>query len=140
MDHATCTVLLLAVAVRHFVSLHPHSGQATPPMFGDYEAQRHWMEVTLHLPIGDWYRNTTDNDLQCVQLELRESFLTCACRASRYWGLDYPPLTAFVSLACGALSSALEPASMALHTSRGYETEAHKAYMRMTVTRRRWTR
>jgi alpha-1,3-glucosyltransferase len=66
-------------------------------MFGDFEAQRHWMEITIHLPIGDWfvpldllfadwgssvdrgscdnrYRNTTDNDLL-------------------YWGLDYPPLT-----------------------------------------------
>ena len=57
--------LLVAAAVRHFVSLHPHSGQATPPMYGDYEAQRHWMEVTWQLPVGDWYRNTTDNDLQC---------------------------------------------------------------------------
>ena len=57
--------LLVAASVRHFVSLHPHSGQATPPMYGDYEAQRHWMEVTWQLPVGDWYRNTTDNDLQC---------------------------------------------------------------------------
>jgi alpha-1,3-glucosyltransferase len=55
---------LLAVALRHFVSLHPHSGQATPPMFGDYEAQRHWMEITWQLPVGDWYRNTTDNNLE----------------------------------------------------------------------------
>lgn len=43
-------------------------------MFGDYEAQRHWMEITIHTPIGDWYRNTTTNDLL-------------------YWGLDYPPLS-----------------------------------------------
>lgn len=49
------------------------AGQGKPPMHGDYEAQRHWMEVTVNLPVGDWYRNTTDNDLQ-------------------YWGLDYPPL------------------------------------------------
>ena len=72
-------------------------------MYGDYEAQRHWMEITTNLPISDWcvclrsvkplrpctlwfaaqglsascrYRNTTDNDLQ-------------------YWGLDYPPLSAY---------------------------------------------
>ena len=30
----------------------------------------------------------------------------------RYWGLDYPPLTAYVSYACGALSAALDPASV----------------------------
>ena len=43
-------------------------------MFGDYEAQRHWMEITLHLPSRDWYFH----DLP-------------------YWGLDYPPLTAYLS-------------------------------------------
>jgi hypothetical protein len=45
-------------------------------MHGDFEAQRHWLEVTSNLPVSDWYRQTADNDLQ-------------------YWGLDYPPLTAF---------------------------------------------
>lgn len=29
-------------------------GQGTPPMFGDYEAQRHWMEVTWNLPSQEW--------------------------------------------------------------------------------------
>ena len=53
-------------------------GYGTPPMFGDYEAQRHWMELTLHLPFHQWYKY----DLQ-------------------YWGLDYPPLTAYVSWICG---------------------------------------
>ncbi len=53
-------------------------------MFGDYEAQRHWMELTIHLPIQDWYENTTQNDLQ-------------------YWGLDYPPLTAYFSWICGKM-------------------------------------
>ena len=53
-------------------------GQNTPPMFGDYEAQRHWMEITIHLPFQQWYKY----DLQ-------------------YWGLDYPPLTAYVSWLCG---------------------------------------
>jgi alpha-1,3-glucosyltransferase len=53
-------------------------GEGKHPMFGDFEAQRHWMEITLQLPVEDWYRNTTNNDLQ-------------------YWGLDYPPLTAYLS-------------------------------------------
>jgi alpha-1,3-glucosyltransferase len=50
-------------------------------MFGDYEAQRHWMELTIHLPLRRWYTY----DLQ-------------------YWGLDYPPLTAYVSWLCGIVS------------------------------------
>lgn len=24
-------------------------------MYGDYEAQRHWQEVTYNLPVGQWY-------------------------------------------------------------------------------------
>ena len=51
-------------------------------MHGDFEAQRHWMEITYHTPLGEWYRNTTDNNLQ-------------------YWGLDYPPLTAYHSYVMG---------------------------------------
>jgi alpha-1,3-glucosyltransferase len=49
-------------------------------MYGDYEAQRHWMELTMHRPIREWYTY----DVQ-------------------YWGLDYPPLTAYVSWACGVM-------------------------------------
>ncbi|CAF4863014.1 unnamed protein product, partial [Rotaria magnacalcarata] len=45
-------------------------------MFGDFEAQRHWMEVTVNLPINEWYQNSSSNNLT-------------------YWGLDYPLLTAY---------------------------------------------
>ena len=61
-------------------NLAPTLGQGTPPMFGDYEAQRHWMEITNHLPTRQWYTY----DLQ-------------------YWGLDYPPLTAYHSWLCGKM-------------------------------------
>jgi hypothetical protein len=30
-------------------------GAGKPPMFGDYEAQRHWQEITLNLPVKQWY-------------------------------------------------------------------------------------
>ncbi|CAM9620000.1 unnamed protein product, partial [Choristocarpus tenellus] len=103
-------VFSLSLLLRHLVSLWPYSGADTPPMYGDYEAQRHWMEMTVNLPIEDWYRY----DLP-------------------YWGLDYPPLTAYISWVCGMLSRILEPASMALDVSRGYETPTHKAFMRLTV-------
>jgi alpha-1,3-glucosyltransferase len=49
-------------------------------MYGDYEAQRHWMELTLHVPMNQWYYY----DLE-------------------WWGLDYPPLTAYVSWICGKM-------------------------------------
>jgi len=50
-------------------------GLGKPPMHGDFEAQRHWLELTLHVPLKEWYFH----DLQ-------------------WWGLDYPPLTAYISL------------------------------------------
>lgn len=78
-------------------------GQATPPLRGDFEAQRHWLALTssslnsaslpfLHrpssppsynatLPLSSWYFH----DLP-------------------YWGLDYPPLTAYHSLLLGAVA------------------------------------
>lgn len=49
-------------------------------MYGDFEAQRHWMEITIHLPLSKWYTY----DLP-------------------YWGLDYPPLTAYHSWLLGKL-------------------------------------
>lgn len=49
-------------------------------MHGDFEAQRHWMEITTHLPMAQWYTY----DLQ-------------------YWGLDYPPLTAYHSWLLGKM-------------------------------------
>jgi alpha-1,3-glucosyltransferase len=106
-----------AVALlRVLVGYQPHSGQdnyhgSHGAYGGDFECQRHWMELTWHLPLAEWYWY----DLG-------------------YWGLDYPPLTAYVSWICGALSSLLVgPASVALGTSRGLEDPLHKAYMRGTV-------
>ena len=71
LEHCLCiAVCAVAVFVRSSVSLHPYSGQhpyaevyifiryvlgaGQPPMYGDYEAQRHWMEITYHLPIQEW--------------------------------------------------------------------------------------
>ncbi|OWK04638.1 ALG6 [Cervus elaphus hippelaphus] len=47
-------------------------------MFGDYEAQRHWQEITFNLPIKQWYFNSSDNNLQLVLLIK----LTCTVVAS----------------------------------------------------------
>ncbi|PPR08165.1 hypothetical protein CVT24_012129 [Panaeolus cyanescens] len=102
--------LMAATAVRWGVSLGGYSGQGVPPMYGDYEAQRHWMELTVHLPFKQWY----NYDLQ-------------------YWGLDYPPLTAYISWLCGIIAHFINPSWVALVSSRGIETEASKVFMRMTV-------
>ena len=51
-----------ALALRCAVALWGHSGQNAPPMFGDFEAQRHWMEVTVSLPPTAWYVDGRDND------------------------------------------------------------------------------
>ena len=96
-------------------------------MFGDYEAQRHWMELTNHLPLRQWYTY----DLQ-------------------YWGLDYPPLTAYHSWLCGKMwvvpdilalplsplknsGSYIDASWFALDTSRGIESPTSKLFMRSTV-------
>ncbi|KAL1348226.1 hypothetical protein HN51_024198 [Arachis hypogaea] len=105
---------LFALLVRAAVSLHPYSGFANPPKFGDYEAQRHWMEITINLPIQEWYRNSTSNDLS-------------------YWGLDYPPLTAYQSFIHGLFLRFVHPESVSLFTSRGHESYLGKLLMRWTV-------
>ncbi|KAE8914427.1 putative dolichyl pyrophosphate Man9GlcNAc2 alpha-1,3-glucosyltransferase [Phytophthora fragariae] len=107
-------VWLLIVLVRWLVGLHSYSGEHTPPMFGDYEAQRHWMEITINLPVSNWYFNSTSNDLL-------------------YWGLDYPPLTAYVSYLFGRAAEVTEPAMVELTSSRGYESATSKVFMRTSV-------
>lgn len=68
------------------------------------------MEITKHLPVSQWYFY----DLQ-------------------YWGLDYPPLTAYHSWVLGVLGSFINPKWFALDSSRGIETPDLKIYMRATV-------
>ncbi|KAL5473152.1 hypothetical protein EMCRGX_G027600 [Ephydatia muelleri] len=112
--HSAILISVVAFTVRTCVSLHPYSGAGKPPLYGDFEAQRHWMEITYNLPISEWYFNTSRNNLE-------------------HWGLDYPPLTAYHSWLCGAISSQLDPHWVALETSRGHESYAHKLFMRHTV-------
>lgn len=44
-----CKLLLINITYTFFFL-----GAGKPPMFGDYEAQRHWMEITFHLPPHKW--------------------------------------------------------------------------------------
>ncbi|KDR82818.1 hypothetical protein GALMADRAFT_851446 [Galerina marginata CBS 339.88] len=103
-------VLVASTLVKFAIGLGSYSGFNTPPMHGDYEAQRHWMELTVHLPFKQWYAY----DLP-------------------YWGLDYPPLTAYVSWLCGIVAHWINPAWVALDMSRGIETAESKVFMRTSV-------
>lgn len=106
--------ILFSVFLKWATGLFDYSGKGKPPMYGDYEAQRHWMEVTLNLPIKEWYFQTDKNDLE-------------------YWGLDYPPLTAYHSLLMGHIANYSNPKYVALNSSRGFESSEHKLFMRYTV-------
>jgi len=41
--------------VKLCISLRSYSGQGAPPMYGNYETQRHWMELTIHVLPRQWY-------------------------------------------------------------------------------------
>ncbi|CCF55943.1 hypothetical protein KAFR_0A05070 [Kazachstania africana CBS 2517] len=103
-------IVTFALIIRCAIGLGSYSGMGHSPMFGDFEAQRHWMEITQHLPISKWYWF----DLQ-------------------YWGLDYPPLTAYHSYILGKIGSFIYPKWFTLNDSRGIEMEGIKSYMRTTV-------
>ncbi|CAL1531413.1 unnamed protein product [Lymnaea stagnalis] len=107
-------VLLTAFTIRICVSLWGYSGDGKPPMYGDFEAQRHWMEITVNLPPEEWYVDTKNNDLQ-------------------YWGLDYPPLTAYHMMLNGKMANYVNPQFVELNKSRGIEGPNIKFFMRVTV-------
>jgi alpha-1,3-glucosyltransferase len=71
---------MVTTLFRWAIGFWPYSGYEAPPMHGDFEAQRHWMELTIHLSPLQWYFY----DLQ-------------------WWGLDYPPLTAYHSWILGKM-------------------------------------
>lgn len=119
------STLLLALGVRYTMWQYaPHSGAGTPPMYGDFEAQRHWVEITNALPMAEWYVDTPKNNLT-------------------YWGLDYPPLTAYHSQLVGQVARQFLQrkygvaegnrrwdSSFGLRTSRGSETPQTVGLMR----------
>ncbi|KFY42005.1 hypothetical protein V494_02664 [Pseudogymnoascus sp. VKM F-4513 (FW-928)] len=103
-------VLMVVGMIRWAAGLWGYSGYQNPPMHGDYEAQRHWMEITTQLPISQWYFH----DLE-------------------WWGLDYPPLTAYHSWVFGKVGTYINPKWFQLYTSRGLDDETLKVFMRASV-------
>ncbi|CAG8959985.1 hypothetical protein HYFRA_00012702 [Hymenoscyphus fraxineus] len=103
-------ILMAAGLFRWAAGLWGYSGFQKPPMYGDYEAQRHWMEVTTQLPVSQWYFH----DLE-------------------WWGLDYPPLTAYHSWLLGKVGGLIDASWFELHKSRGIHDPSLKVFMRATV-------
>lgn len=103
-------IVIFAMIIKCAVGLGSYSGEGTPPMFGDFEAQRHWLEITTELSITEWYFY----DLQ-------------------YWGLDYPPLTAYHSWILGLIGKLVDRSWFQLDVSRGVEDVDLKSYMRLTA-------
>nr|CEL66753.1 TPA: ALG6, ALG8 glycosyltransferase family domain-containing protein, putative [Neospora caninum Liverpool] len=51
-----CLLLLFVLLLRAALGLHPYSGEGRMQTgYGDFEAQRHWMEIAFNLPIAFWY-------------------------------------------------------------------------------------
>lgn len=103
-------ILMIVGLFRWCTAIWPYSGFRKPPMHGDFEAQRHWMELTINLPVTHWYFH----DLQ-------------------WWGLDYPPLTAYHSWLLGRIGSVINTDWFALYLSRGLDDSDLKVFMRATV-------
>jgi len=102
--------ILLSCRLTDTDHVRPYPGFKSPPMHGDYEAQRHWMEITTQLPVSQWYFH----DLE-------------------WWGLDYPPLTAYHSWLLGQIGTRINPDWFVLYTSRGSDDPILKVFMRATV-------
>lgn len=48
-------IILVVILIKSVISLGSFSGQRKPPLFGDLEAQRHWLSLTIHKPVSQWY-------------------------------------------------------------------------------------
>lgn len=68
------------------------------------------MEITTHLPITQWYFYDIE-----------------------WWGLDYPPVTAYHSWVLGKLGALIKSEWFALDYSRGLDDPSLKIFMRATV-------
>ena len=107
-------VTTLALLISCILSCSNYSGLNNPPQFGDYEAQRHWMELSVNLPFSEIYKSGSQNNLS-------------------YWGVDYPPLTVYHSFILGKVKQNINADWVELQQSVGYQSYGHKFFMRSSV-------
>ncbi|RKO97653.1 hypothetical protein CXG81DRAFT_15848 [Caulochytrium protostelioides] len=103
-------VVAVTLLVRGFVGLGGYSGEHDAPWFGDFETQRHWLELTRHLPLREWYRYRFN------------------------WSpLDYPPVSAFHAYVFGRLADMIRPEWVALKASETFESPGLRLFMRSSA-------
>ena len=110
----TILIHLFAILLKIFVGCFGYSGENDPPKFGDFEAQRHWMEITINIAPKDWYTNSINN-------------------TKEYWPLDYPPMSGYHSFILGHILNKIMPDSVELIKSHGFENYRFKIIMRLFV-------
>ena len=103
---------VIAIAIKAFVGLYGYSGEHVPPKFGDFEAQRHWMELTIGLNVTEWYSNSIINPKE-------------------YWPMDYPPMSGYHSYILGIICKIIYPQAVEPFYSRGFESPILKIIMRL---------
>ncbi|GAA6017013.1 hypothetical protein JCM11491_006129 [Sporobolomyces phaffii] len=127
--------LAIVVLVKWSVGLGGYSGYATPPMRGDFEAQRHWISLTssslssvsslaipfTSLSIPLYHPEPSSNHTVVPVAEWYSHDLG-------YWGLDYPPLTAYHSYLLGLIAR-LSPSTAQYVTLRPPSTQTSTGEM-----------
>lgn len=105
-------IVLLSVVLRLLNGLGGYSGENDPPNYGDFEAHRNWMSLTYNRPPERWYHEPAP---------LEEI----------WWRLDYPPFAGYLSYFFALLMKKVCPEGLV--TSRGFESQSLRLFMRMTV-------
>lgn len=103
-----------SIIIKLIVGTYGYSGENVPPKFGDFEAQRHWMEITVNNNLENWYKSSENHP-------------------ENYWPIDYPPLSAYFAYILGKIFQFVFPDGIELIKSRGYESQIFKILMRLTV-------
>ncbi|MEW5314008.1 MAG: hypothetical protein WDW38_005537 [Sanguina aurantia] len=123
-------IIGFAVLARLAIGLSSYSGANDAPTFGDYEAQRHWMEITVALPPATWYEDSEHNNMTYWPLDYPPSVRVSG---EREWGTDQGLETDGNSWLCGKVLGFMDPMAVALGSSRGHESATSKRIMRLTV-------
>lgn len=90
---------MLAIVIRIIVALGSYSGEKEGPYYGDFQAHRNWMSITVNRPITMWYDEHEEQP---------------------WWRIDYPPIAAYLSYIFGRLYQTIEGEAMQIQ--KGYES------------------
>ncbi|KPV73321.1 glycosyltransferase family 57 protein [Rhodotorula graminis WP1] len=121
--YSVVVCVAVVVLVKWCTGLGGYSGLAQPPLRGDFEAQRHWIALTSsslsHLP----FLHAPSAPSSSASIPPSRWYY----HDLAYWGLDYPPLTAYHSLLLGLV------AAWDAHMAALERDGAMKNWMRATV-------